>query len=117
MSTRAAIGYYTIAGAGEIKTIYCHYDGYPRHVGKILKEHYSTDKAVDELVRGCAIRNFDHDGTICRFPDGGVEFSDDMQDAIEGLDYLYLWDFDASKWSCYARDGFVNPDILTEIEL
>lgn len=117
MSTRAAIGYRTIAGEGEIKTIYSHYDGYPSHVGKILKEHYSTEKAVGNLVCGCAIRNFDHDGTVCRFPDGGVEFSDSMLDAIEGYDYLYLWDFDAGKWTCFARDGYIEPDTLREVVL
>lgn len=31
--------------------IYCHWDGYPSHNGKILKEHYHSQKTVASLVR------------------------------------------------------------------
>jgi hypothetical protein len=30
--------------------IYCHYDGYIAHTGKILQEHYSSQERVEELV-------------------------------------------------------------------
>ena len=26
---------------GRVSAIYCHWDGYPEHNGRILKEHYS----------------------------------------------------------------------------
>ena len=31
-------------------SIYCHYDGYPDHVGRLLKEYYKDEKKVSELI-------------------------------------------------------------------
>jgi len=116
MSTRAAIGYK--AADGKVVTIYSHYDGYPSHVGKILKEHHSSDAALHKLISGSHIRNFDHDGTAVLFGDGScTETCDNMIDAIQGYDYLYLWSFADQKWTCFARDGYVKPSTLREIEL
>lgn len=119
MSTRAAIGYK--AADGKVITIYSHFDGYPSHVGKILKEHHSSDAALHKLISGSDIRNFDHDGTVVRYDDhikGDLtEISDDMIEAIYGRDYLYLWSFADQKWTCFARDGYVKPSTLREIEL
>jgi len=116
MSTRSAIGYK--AADGKVVTIYCHYDGYPKHVGKILKEFHSSDEALHTLINGSHIRNFDNDGTVVRFGDGtSMEVSDNEIEAIYGYDYLYLWSFAEQKWTCLSRDGFVKPDALMEINL
>lgn len=117
MSTRAAIGFKMQCGL--VKTIYSHYDGYPSHVGKILKEFHCNDSAVYSLLEGPQIRNFDNDGTVCRFGpgDGEAELSLSIEEAIYGYDYLYLWNFDAQKWTCFARDGYVKPETLRKIEL
>ena len=116
MSTRAAIGYK--AADGKVVTIYSHYDGYPSHVGKILKEFHSSDAALHKLISGSHIRNFDHDGTAVLFGDGSCnEISEDTIEAIYGYDYLYLWNFADQKWTCFARDGYVKPTTLREIEL
>ena len=48
MATRSNIGY--TLPTGEIRMIYCHYDGYPEHNGRILQEHYSSQERVEELV-------------------------------------------------------------------
>jgi hypothetical protein len=48
MSTHSFIGKQN--QDGSIRAIYCHFDGYPKHVGKMLKEHYTTDSKVDELL-------------------------------------------------------------------
>jgi hypothetical protein len=115
MSTRAAIGY---AVGQKIFTIYSHYDGYPKHVGKILQEYYPSADKAEQLVHGPQIRNFDHDGTCVRFGDGTLddhEVSDNMIEAIQGYDYLYLFDFADSVWQCYARDGYVKPEVLREV--
>jgi hypothetical protein len=117
MSTRAAIGY---AVGQKIFTIYSHYDGYPKHVGKILQEYYASADKAEQLVHGPQIRNFDHDGTCVRFGDGTPddhEVCDNMIDAIQGYDYLYLFDFSNEKWECYARDGYVKPDVLRRVEI
>jgi hypothetical protein len=117
MSTRAAIGF--ALAEGGYTTIYSHYDGYPQHVGKILKQFHSNDSAARSIVRGSHIHHFDHDGVIARFGegDGEVEYSQDMLEAIQGYDYLYLWDFDQQKWRCFARDGYIKPTSLREIKL
>lgn len=35
---------------GTISEVYCHYDGYPSHTGKLLTEHYNTLESVEELI-------------------------------------------------------------------
>ncbi len=117
MSTRAAIGY---AVGQKIFTIYSHYDGYPKHVGKILQEYYASADKAEQLVHGPQIRNFDHDGTCVRFGDGTLddhEVNESMIDAIQGYDYLYLFNFAKDSWECYARDGYVKPDVLRHVKI
>lgn len=48
MATRSAIGIKN--EKGEIKAVYCHWDGYPEWVGKILVKHYETTEKVEELL-------------------------------------------------------------------
>ena len=48
MATRSHIG--IKQANGSIKYIYCHWDGYPEHNGAILKEHYTTEAKVNELM-------------------------------------------------------------------
>lgn len=68
MSTRSTIA---IEHAdGTIKKVYCHYDGYVRHVGKCLAEHYSLRHHWNDLCYGNDIRGFhlskqDGYGEVC----------------------------------------------------
>ena len=48
MATRSRIG--KRLSDGTIKSIYCHFDGYPDHNGQILKEHYKDETKVDALL-------------------------------------------------------------------
>jgi len=48
MATRSTIGIKN--EKGEIKAIYCHWDGYPKHNGRVLVEHYNTKEKVEELL-------------------------------------------------------------------
>ena len=48
MSTRSYIA--KQIGEDRYKTIYCHCDGYLRHNGKMLLEHYNTPEQVDALL-------------------------------------------------------------------
>lgn len=36
---------------GDYTGIYCHWDGYPKHVGRLLRDHYSKPAAARELIR------------------------------------------------------------------
>jgi hypothetical protein len=47
MATRSTISLETDKG---IKTIYCHWDGYPSHHLPILEEHYNTYEKVEALM-------------------------------------------------------------------
>lgn len=49
MATRSAIGYQL--PSGKIKSVYCHWDGYPQHHGPILESRYNSIQAVRELIR------------------------------------------------------------------
>ena len=48
MSTRSTISIQT--PEGDIRSIYCHYDGYFSHVGAILQSHYNTEEKVNALI-------------------------------------------------------------------
>ena len=47
MATRSTITLSTLDG---YDSIYCHWHGYPEHVGKMLFDHYDTEKKVKELI-------------------------------------------------------------------
>lgn len=47
MSTRSWI---LLKNENELKGIYCHFDGYYEHVGRILKEHYNSRSKVESLI-------------------------------------------------------------------
>ena len=48
MATRSRIG--MEMPNGEVKSIYCHWDGYPEGVGAMLKEHYADPAKVEALI-------------------------------------------------------------------
>lgn len=48
MATRSTIGYRT--PEGRIVAVYCHWDGYVEHNGKILAESYTNSAKIAELV-------------------------------------------------------------------
>jgi hypothetical protein len=52
MATRSRIGIETTNASGNkvIKSIYCHFDGYPSGVGKMLMENYTDPKKVESLI-------------------------------------------------------------------
>jgi len=48
MATRSYIGKQN--SDGTIRAIYCHWDGYPNHVGRLLNDHYDEETKVDNLL-------------------------------------------------------------------
>jgi hypothetical protein len=48
MATRSYIGVRNTDAS--VDYIYCHFDGYPEHNGKILTEHYSNASRVRALL-------------------------------------------------------------------
>ena len=54
MSTHSSISlarYDDMSKRWTVDTIYCHFDGYLDGVGKILREHWSDTKKVEELIQ------------------------------------------------------------------
>lgn len=49
MSTRSRIG--ILREDGKIESVYCHFDGYFDHVGKILFNHYQDKNKINELIK------------------------------------------------------------------
>jgi len=49
MSTRSTIAKVQEDGQ-TIRSIYCHFDGYPDYVGKVLQEHYTDMNKIDQLL-------------------------------------------------------------------
>jgi hypothetical protein len=48
MSTNSRIG--IEQADGTVKSIYCHWDGYPKGVGKTLVEHYLMREKIESLI-------------------------------------------------------------------
>jgi hypothetical protein len=123
MATRGTVG---IKNAdGSITSIYTHWDSYPSHNGKILKEHYTTEDKVRQLMQlgnlsvlGAEIgekQNFDaHVQGWCLAY--GRDRGEEQQEAIThrtikewkgsrsgwGCEYGYLFDIATGKWRTYT---------------
>ena len=115
MATRSNIAYKT--AEGKIRSIYCHWDGYPAHNGEMLRRHYTDKAKVESLIELGSLSSlreeigqqhpFDRDYTNPELPltdnwclayhrDRGEELSiqeyDDIPSWIEDMEeYAYLW--------------------------
>jgi hypothetical protein len=49
MATRSTIA--MVYEDGTVRQIYCHWDGYPSHNGKILLDHYQNPEKVNKLMQ------------------------------------------------------------------
>ena len=116
MSTRSNIGVRNTDGTVEY--IYCHFDGYPEHNGKILTENYTNINRVNELLKlgdlsvlGKFIgekQDFDNrvrDYCLAYGRDRGETGVSSSTSTLENLlsnttiDYVYI--FDGDYWECY----------------
>lgn len=83
MSTRSRIG--MEMPDGTIKSIYCHWDGYPEGVGKELEKSYQDPKKIEELLNLGDISSLgDHyDEEVSKADWGKFDISDpDERDAL-----------------------------------
>ncbi len=118
-STRSRVG--ILNSDGTIKSVYVHNDGYLSGVGKTLKQNYTNDEKIKQLI---ALGNLsfigkeigekhdfdseDYESTLAYGRDGGEknqfanisntikEFEDLATDTH--VDYTYLWDVENKKW-------------------
>ena len=85
MGTRSRIGYEL--QDHTVVSVYCNYDGYVDHNGRVLVEHYTDRNAVKELIDGGSMSSLrsthlwvtaavrDQDGQIARDMDGNWVYS------------------------------------------
>lgn len=116
MATRSNIG--MKQEDGTIKTVYCHWDGYPEGVGATLAEHYTTRAKVEELLNLGDFSNLAENvaeietyaqrgetGTEARTYQDKDEWRDDVIKA--GIEFLYLLDRDGYtdrlEWTFYSE--------------
>lgn len=133
MSTCSLIG--QIRPDGQIVSVYCHFDGYPKHSGRILLENYTTLANVLGLISGGDIsvlapkydkprgHTFDHpvEGYTVYYGrdrgefDVGEQVSKNEEKFFEhakvrGCEYVYL--FKEDKWlygKVYGNNTELKP--------
>lgn len=102
MSTRATIA--CKQDDGRYAAIYLHFDGYPDHAGKVLKQHHTSIDSARTLVAGGDIRSLANDGTPERFTDGNRTVVMPTRAALHefarncGAEYIYV--FEDNAWNC-----------------
>lgn len=122
MATRSNIG--KRLPNGEIKAIYCHWDGYPEHNGKILVEHYTDEAKIDQLLALGALsilgpeigRKQDFNKPVqgwclAYYRDRGENrvsgtIVDDVRELTGNVDYVYVWENGA--WTCYNDEQVID---------
>ena len=136
MSTRSMIA---IQDAdGTCYAVYCHFDGYVSHMGKMLTTHFNSMEKAVELVNEGELRSVDvdKDGIIELehfvedFAKREIEYYDTMEDMLNAFrnsdrEFIYLWDDEFEGWvyrkMLYTENGkTINdwmPVIATLIEL
>ncbi len=130
MSTRSTISLQN--SDGSIRSIYCHFDGYISHNGKLLNEHYDTIDKINALLDLGSISSL-HESTEC--PEGHTfdrpvkgycnayhrDRGEDLvistyksRDDIYGEEYNYL--FVDGQWyvRCHETYGFELLDSVIE---
>jgi hypothetical protein len=124
MATRSYIGVRNLDSS--VDYIYCHFDGYPEHNGKILTEHYSNINRVNELL------NLGDLSVLGQFIGEKMDFDKRIQDTClaygrdrgesnvskknsgydelitnQDVDYVYI--FDGDYWECHST---YSPELI-----
>ena len=129
MATRSLIG--MNLDNGITKIIYCHWDGYPAHVGELLVHDYNTPALITELMELGDLSSLDATPDSCTAfhrdrnePWGMVEPRDVNTSDLAavgkdyGVDYVYTYN-DEYEWECsrldYASGELAPVNILAAV--
>ena len=134
MATRSRIGLQL--SDDSIVSVYCHYDGYPAHNGRVLRTHYDTIEKVRELIDGgdmsCTwtnagwnnetlpemgplyytMRNETLESNAPRYDESIFDFLDKENNE----EYAYIWTVN-SKWVCMKMNQFENDKQPEKVEI
>ena len=114
MATRSTISIETSKG---IRSVYCHYDGYLGHNGKLLKENYDTEEKVNALIDLGDLSQLGETlkSTVAYHRDRKevlhINKCSSLQ-SIDNQDYNYL--FRNGEW-VYWRDSYIDDAAEYEI--
>lgn len=118
MSTRSMIAFQDADGA--CYAVYCHFDGYIQHMGKMLTVHFNSEEKAIALVNEGELRSIDEnkDGNVELehfeedFNEREIEYYDNTVQMLDAFhmsdrDYLYLWDDIAEEW-LFRKAGYIE---------
>lgn len=141
MATRSAIGVRTVTG--QVTAIYCHWDGYPEHNGRILMENYRTTDKINELISLGALSSLREeigeqhdfnaryeggdvreDWCVAYHRDRGEELDikvfPDVKSFVEqfdmGVEYYYIWNGQDWLVNGYGRTGSWDFPLFDRVE-
>lgn len=64
---------------GTVRSVYCHWDGYPEYNGVVLKENYQTQEKVEQLI---ALGSISALKALANPPEGATHTFDDPFDNV-----------------------------------
>ena len=124
MATRSAIGYKL--PTGEVRGIYCHWDGYVENNGKLLQENYQAAYKIAAMVElgdmsalAAEIADCIYYGRDKGETDVDAQNYNDVDEYVthyaDGCDYMYLWN--GNEWLITNGDlKFDRVEDLLELE-
>ena len=125
--TRGQFG--KIDKAGNITSVYTHYDSYPENVLPIIKKSFKGGKNVDTVIDKGANSGLDANISKINFYGDGTEATKGSAKKIDqylknaaddgGAEYVYLWDEGSKTWmmaDIYGKTGLVPAfeSVVTE---
>ena len=126
MSTRSMIAIQDADGA--CYAIYCHFDGYVSHMGRMLTTYFNSDEKAADLVNEGEVRAIEisaENEVVLEyfepaFDKREIEYYDtvvDMLNAFQNSDreYLYLWDDVIETW-LYRKNVYTSNGKMVEPE-
>lgn len=103
--TRSQFG--KIDKAGNITSVYIHYDGYPENMLPIIQKGYKSGKGVDTVIAGGSAASLEKDPSSMdyygdnRLLKGSIKrINKYLKDANDNssAEYVYLWDESTNQW-------------------
>jgi len=97
---------------GTVRSVYCHFDGYPSYVGKLLRHHYTDSEIVDIMMNFGNFRALaEHVSDISFYITESSPMDERAMRHASTGDFLeygsksaseYLYLFDQNRWRCWS---------------
>lgn len=102
---------------GTIRYIFCHFDGYLRHMIPILKKEYRTRECVNQLIEKGSIVSLDYLNKPVKYHDSPLQVASDRWEfesewrRNSTIPYLYLFTKD-NVWEVACNGHMALDDIM-----